>query len=118
MSHSCVICGKRSYSAYCVLHKPRKPINRLRRPRKMSDKEVQYQVWKETVARPALIARDGNKCTCCNRPAEAGEKLDIEHTITKGSRPELKQELSNLTLMDRFCHHYKTIGQKCPHRLE
>lgn len=82
----------------------------------MSANEAQYQIWKETVARPAIIARDGNKCSCCGRPAEAGEKLDLEHTLGKGSHPGLKRDLKNLTLMCRFpCHRNKTDGVECVH---
>jgi hypothetical protein len=119
---SCSICGKKAYSDRCVAHKVRQPIatkTPIRRPTKrikqQSDRELEYQAWKETVARPALIERDGNNCSCCGRSAFMNEKLDIEHTLTKGSRPDLKRDPDNLTLMDRICHHYKTIGQPCPH---
>ena len=123
MAKTCTVCGKRSYSEYCVSHKPRKPIKTnsvlktKKRPKQQSDKEKEYQVWKEQVARPALIERDGgNYCTCCGRPAYNGEKLDIEHTLTKGSRPDLKRDLDNLTLMCRYpCHFRKTNGLICEH---
>lgn len=112
----CAYCGSLGhYATFCMV-KPKKPIQRLRRPRQMSAKEVQYQVWKETVARPALIARDGNFCSCCGRHAEGGEKLDIEHTLGKGSHPGLKQDINNLTLMCRFpCHRAKTDRVQCNH---
>lgn len=101
MSLSCIVCGKRAYSEYCVQHKPRKPIITKNRPAPQSAKEQAYQVWKEEVARPYLIARDGNNCSCCKRPAFANEKLDIEHTLGKGSHPGMKKDLDNLTLMCR-----------------
>jgi hypothetical protein len=117
----CKTCQSPYHSA--MWHKPRKPIavkTPLPRPTKrikqQSDKEKEYQVWKETVARPYLIERDGNKCACCKRPAYSNEKLDIEHTKGKGSHPELKRELTNLRLYCRFpCHANKTNEVECSH---
>lgn len=120
---NCVVCNKRAYSNYCVQHKPRKPIKvnkPLPRPtkriRQVSTKQAQYHVWLEAEARPYLIARDGNKCSCCKRPAASNEKLDIEHTIGKGAHPETKRDLNQMTLMCRLpCHHNKTDGIPCYH---
>lgn len=112
-------CGSTFHTA--MWHKPRIPLVRsplkraTKRIKQRSAKEIEYQTWKETVARPYLIERDGNNCSCCKRPAATNEKLDIEHTLGKGSHPELKRNLDNLTLMDRICHHYKTINKPCLH---
>lgn len=73
------------------------------------------QVWKETIARPYLIKRDGNFCKCCKRQAYEGEKLDIEHKLTKGSRPDLKAKLTNLRLYCRDCHRNRTDHIECSH---
>lgn len=97
------------YKTFCPFTR-RKPIN------KRSTKQEQYDTWLESVARPFLIQRDGNYCICCKRAAKVGEKLDIEHTLTKGSRPDLKRDLNNLTLMCRFpCHRSKTDAKPCFH---
>lgn len=110
MAKHCLVCGKRAYSDYCVRHKPRKRIPQ------QSAKELDYQEWKEQVARPAVISRDGNNCFCCGRPAMSDEKLDLEHTKGKGSRPDLKQDISNLRLFCRFpCHRNKTDNIPCNH---
>lgn len=106
-----------------MYHKERKPlprstapIKRGKRPKPMSTKEQEYQDYKESVLRPALIERDGNRCSCCGRPAHPNEKLDIEHTLNKGSHPELKRDLKNLHLYCRFpCHRNKTDGIQCSH---
>lgn len=112
----CKTCGSDKHYTYAC-YQNRKPIIIKHRPNKQSAKEIAYQDWKETIARPALIARDGNQCSCCHRPAYDGEKLDIEHTKGKGSHPELKKDLNNLTLMCRIpCHKNKTDGKKCLHR--
>lgn len=105
----CKHCGKDNHFSFQCF-KIKKPIN------KQSDKEKEYQNWKEGVARPYLILRDGNYCSCCKRPARAREKLDIEHTLTKGSRPDLKKDLNNLKLFCRIpCHRLKTDGKLCVH---
>lgn len=105
----CKHCGSKwHYSSMCP--NIQKPIPR------QSAKEISYQVWKETVARPFLTKRDGNSCHCCGRPAWEGEKLDIEHELGKGSHPELKKDLDNLRLFCRIpCHRNKTDGKPCLH---
>jgi len=116
MALTCKQCGKRSYSEWCWRHKPRKPIESKKPIPKQSDKEKEYQKYKEEVLRPALIERDGNNCWCCGRPAYVDEKLDIEHKLTKGSRPDLKRELRNLRLYCRYpCHDNKTNNVLCVH---
>jgi hypothetical protein len=106
-----------AYSQSNVLTFKNSLPQRKKRIRQQSDKEKDYQVWKETVARPYLIERDGNKCGCCERPAYPNEKLDIEHELGKGSHPELKRELSNLRLYCRFpCHRKKTDHIPCLHK--
>lgn len=106
----CKKCGSKwHYQSFC-------PLNR-KKIKPQSDKEISYQQWKETVARPAIIARDGNHCQCCSRPAYDGEKLDIEHEIGKGTRPDLKRDLRNLRLYCRFpCHRNKTDNKPCTHQ--
>lgn len=84
--------------------------------RRMSAKEQEYQEWKENVARPAVIERDGNMCQCCGRPAYDGEKLDLDHVLGKGSHPELKRNLDNFQLLCRWpCHRNKTDNKECLH---
>lgn len=118
MARHCLKCGKRAYSDYCVQHKPRKPIVTNKRIKQVSDKQAEYHLWLEEVARPYLIARDGNSCSCCTRPAYEGEKLDIEHTEGVGSHASLKRDLDNMTLMCRFpCHRNKTDNVQCHAKL-
>lgn len=96
------------YQSFCPLN--RKPI------KKQSDKEKEYQLWKEAVARPAVIDRDGNHCSCCYRPAKVGEKLDLDHDEGKGANPSRKRDITNLRLLCRFpCHRNKTDGKPCLH---
>lgn len=114
-------CTRNCYGEFCLMHKPRKPLavkttlpRSTKRIKQQSDKEKQYQVYKETVIRPAVIERDGNACWCCHRPAYDSEKLDLEHTKTKGSRPDLKRDITQIRLYCRFpCHNNKTDGKPC-----
>lgn len=106
----CQACGELGHSKFYCKKRKRKAIPR------QSAKEADYQGWKEAIARPYLIAVDGNICQCCKRAARPGEKLDIEHELTKGSRPDLKRDLSNLRLYCRYpCHILKTDGIPCVH---
>lgn len=110
----CSVCGKRAYSEYCVQHKPRKPIRSYRRPKSVSARELDYQEWKESVARPYLISHYENRCACCDF-FFGTVKLDIDHIKNKGSHPELKRDLGNLQLLCRQCHARKTDRVACPH---
>lgn len=124
----CTFCGGQGHIADRCYKKPRKlpkngnPLSRPNRPivvrralPKQSQKEKDYQQWKETVARPFIIKRDGNMCSCCMRPAYEGEKLDIDHIKGKGSHPSLKRDLDNFQLLCRVCHQRKTDHLPCLH---
>jgi hypothetical protein len=105
----CTACKREGhYKTFCTYTK-RKAIA------KRSKKQIDYEEFKESELRPYLIKRDGNHCFCCARPARPNEKLDIEHTISKGSRPDLKRDPRNLTLMCRDCHRNKTDHIPCHH---
>lgn len=98
----------------------RKPEKRARKPpkriRRVSLKQAEFLVWIEQVARPAVIARDGNHCRCCKREAYPGEKLDLNHTEGKGAHPESKRDISKLELLCRWpCHRNFTDHIKCLH---
>jgi hypothetical protein len=62
---NCTVCNKRSYSEYCVSHKPRKPIavtsvpKRSKWPKQIGKGTQKYNEWRDTVARPYLIAQFG-----------------------------------------------------------
>ena len=70
-----------------MYHKPRKPIatrsvpKRTKRPRQQSDKEKEYQVWKEKIARSYLIMQTGNRCACCGLYFSVRDKLDIDESV-------------------------------------
>lgn len=106
----CSFCGSdKHYVTFCWRRKTKKI-------RPQSDREIEYQEWKETVARPYLIEEYGNYCHCCLRPAQENENLDIEHTKNKGSHPELKRDLKNMRLYCRYpCHRNKTDNRPCLH---
>lgn len=117
---TCTVCNKRSYSAFCVAHKPRKPIvvktplpRPKRRIKQRSVKQIDYETWLKEIARPAVILRDGNRCNCCKMP---DNQLDLDHIAGKGSHPELKRSIGNLQLLCRWpCHRNKTDEIPCTH---
>jgi hypothetical protein len=109
-------CNRNCYGEYCYLHKARKPLRSHVHPKKQSDRELDYQAWKEAVARPYVVERDGNRCMCCGRPAYPREKLDLDHIKGKGSHADSKRDLQNLQLLCRFpCHRNKTDHVDCIH---
>lgn len=101
MSKSCSVCGKRSYSDYCFQHKPRKPITQR------GKKTIEYEHWRDTVARPYLIARYGLRCALCSGIRCGNKQLDVDHKKKRGSNPALKMDLNNVQLVGRFPCHYE-----------
>jgi hypothetical protein len=100
------------YTFQCFLAPQKAPTVR-KRPRQQSIKEKDYQVWLKEVARPFVIARDGDICQCCK---SVHYPHDLDHIKNKGSHPELKRSLDNLQILGRFpCHRHKTDGLTCPH---
>jgi len=78
-----------------------------------SNRQKEYLKWKEQIARPYLLERDGDRCNCC---MQWKEQYDIDHIKSVGSHPELKRDLDNMQLLCRFpCHRNKTDHIKCEH---
>lgn len=81
--------------------------------RKISAKQRKHLIWIEEVARPYLIEKFGDICQCCK---EVHYPHDVDHILSKGSRPDLKEDLDNLQLLGRFpCHRLKTDHIECTH---
>lgn len=111
MSHTCRQCGVRAYSDWCWQHKPRKPIESKKRIQQRGKEYERWKEFRENVAIPYLDKTFGHTCRCCG----VGGQLDIDHIHNKGSRPELKYQLSNLQYLCRECHINKTARIKCLH---
>lgn len=88
-------------------HKPHKAIP------KQTAKELEYQIWKEAIARPAVIERDGWGCQCPGVCWNLG--TDLDHKLGKGSHPGMKRDIANLQLLCRPCHNNKTDLKECLH---
>lgn len=115
MAKSCLVCGKRAYSDYCVNHKPRKPIE-VRKPlvnrtpiKKQGKRSIAYEDWKKNIARPFLEIRDGKQCSQCFAPPPVDAEgnvgwHDVDHIKNRSTHPELKMVLSNVRFLCRACH--------------
>ena len=85
----------------CFFHRKRKRINQ---------RGKEYERWKkfrDEVAIPYLDEKFGKKCRFCG----SDKRLDVDHIHSRGSRPELKYQLSNLQYLCRSCHRDKTDGK-------
>lgn len=89
------ICGRCAYNRY---NKPRKAITKYGR------RAQEYSEWRITVAIPYLDEKFGHRCSNCG----ATDGLEVDHILTRGSRPDLKTELSNIQWLCGKCHHLKT----------
>ena len=78
---------------------------------------IQYERWRDTIARPHLIRVYGNICQNCKRPARKyhddmgnlkEETLDVAHIIGRGRDSSQKMNIKNVRLLCRDCHRLET----------
>lgn len=102
MSKACIICGKRAYSDYCFQHKPKKRITQK------GPKTIEYEAWRDEVARPYLDKHFGRVCASCGGTRCGNNQLDVDHKLKRGSRADLKMDLDNVQYLGRYpCHFEK-----------
>lgn len=92
----CQVCAFNKYN------KPNKPIT------KIGKRTKEYDKWRREVAIPYLDEKFGRLCVYCG----ATERLDINHIKTRGSRPDLKMEITNIEYACRLCHTKLTDGKE------
>lgn len=69
----------------------------------------EQSTWVRDVARPYLDKTFGHVCAKCGKGDYGMHILDVDHKLTKGSRPDLKQDLDNIQYLGRIpCHQDKT----------
>jgi len=87
MAYQCVVCGKRSYSDYCVQHKPRKPIAQKGKYAKRWD---DFRLdWLKRHKQATFI------CGICGLPVKR-EVVTLDHIKPRSGNPELRYEESNI----------------------
>ena len=85
------------------MHKPRKPI------KKKGKHTIEYEIWRDNVARPYLIRNFGEKCAACGGTRCGNKQLDIDHIRPRGSHYALRMSLTNVQFLGRNpCHREKT----------
>lgn len=87
----CPKCAAKKY-----FNKPRKPIN------KRGKRTIEYEKWRDKVAKPYLDKTYGHKCSRIG--CFETEYLEVDHVKTRGSRADLKMELSNVRFLCRLHH--------------
>lgn len=108
----CGSCGRSGhYKTFCT-YTAKPPIKVNKRPRQAGKEHERWKQFREEIAIPYLDDKFGHICRCCGIDGD----LDIDHIHNKGSRPELKYQLSNLQYLCRHpCHFNKTINKACLH---
>lgn len=96
-------CERGCYGEFCLMHKPRKPI------KKKGKRTIEYEEWRDTIARPYLIKTYGEICAECKGKRCGNKQLDVDHILNRGSHYGLKMSLTNVQLLGRYpCHIEKT----------
>ena len=101
---TCKLCEKQGHWQYQCYYRPAKPKKIYKPPKRYGKKSIEYKVWRDAVAIPYLDKTYGHTCVDCG----IGGALDIDHVLSRGSRPDLKQDLSNIVYRCRSCHIKKT----------
>lgn len=96
MSQSCLVCGKRAYSDYCVQHKPRKPLKTNKPIRRIGKKA---QEWIEY--RHEWIKRNsGREWHCIIGGALLTlDTLTLDHDVPRSRDTTLRVKDSNINEM-------------------
>ena len=92
----CKYCNQFGHYPYMCRLNPKKP----KRITRYGKKAREYSKWRDEVAKPYLIAKDGYKCALCGSTG----KLDVNHRLKRGSNPHLKMSLDNVEFLCRQCH--------------
>ena len=97
----------------CLLKRQNAKPRKLQKPIRQKGKfTLKYEKWRDTVARPYLIAKYGEVCAACGGARCGNRQLDVDHIKGRGSHPHLRMELSNVQLLGRDpCHREKTDGK-------
>ena len=92
---------------YMCIDNPRKP----KRIKKKGKKTIEYETWRDEVAKPYLIDKYGEVCADCNGVRCGNKQLDVDHIKARGSHYALRMTLSNVQFLGRHpCHYEKTNG--------
>lgn len=70
----------------------------------MGKRTIQYSAWRDEIAIPFLDENFGHECASCG----AEEDLAVDHILNRGSRPDLKMDLTNVQWLCPICHSKKT----------
>jgi hypothetical protein len=115
----CKGCGEDGHYAIQCRKTARKPIQ-VNKPIKRSqkrikqkgDKTIVYENWRDTIARPFLIKRDGEICQICFGTRCGNRQLDVAHILGRGGHHEHKMDINNVRLVGRNpCHREETDHQ-------
>lgn len=91
----------------------RKPLVAKKRMNKKGRQQLEYEKWRDGVAKPFLDETFGRVCSTPG--CEATEGLQVDHIKNRGSRADLKMDLENVQYLCAYpCHYNKTyhIGGK------
>lgn len=123
MERTCKIkgCSNTFYAYNTIQNKCREHAIAAAKPIKQrGGRTIQYERWRDTIARPHLIRTQGNICQECRRPARAYhdelgnvkyESLDVAHIIGRGASAATKMVITNVRLLCRKCHRKETDGK-------
>lgn len=121
---ACKDCGAAYYAQstlntrcpHCTYKRNKK---RRGKPLKQRGKRtVEYDRWRDNVARPYLVKNFGHQCARCGVPPNVNPNdgsyyfHDVDHIKGRGSNNELRMVLSNVQFLCRPCHIKKDGGMR------
>jgi 5-methylcytosine-specific restriction endonuclease McrA len=118
---TCSICQELGHSKFYCRNKPFKPLTvraplpRPTKPIKQKGKRtLEYEHWRDTVARPYLETTYGLNCSFCQIPPTTKTDgsiryHDVDHVLPRGSHYHLRMVLSNVRFLCRQCHTSRNV---------
>lgn len=101
--HLCKTCGSNKHSSLACFQAPRKRITQR------GQKTLEYETWRDTVAKPYLDKKYGHVCAI--KECWAIVALDVAHIQGRGSHPGLKTNVRNVRWLCRYHHSLETDGK-------
>ncbi len=63
-----------------------------------------YNTKRWLTLRFKALDKYGQHCMCCNRSAEDGVRIDVDHVYPRSKFPKLEYELANLQILCNLCN--------------
>lgn len=107
MPKPCKNCASLTHSHFSCPKRARKPLRAKRPMNKRGRKTIEYEAWRDSVAKPYLDKTYGHICS--HNGCEETEGLQVDHRRNRSTHPHLVMNLDNVQYLCAPHHYNKTF---------